>query len=140
LFHDRILPTGLRDTFLQPKTAVSDDAPSFRFWYAACSQKLGRTTSTTTTTTIAASLLSLAFPLARQATESSEATDRSLAPAKLTPKLIEKSEAILKEHAVAPLGTDTPLRIHGRRHVARIELHEDDARGKHKGVTVYEVK
>ena len=72
--------------------------------------------------------------------EPTKTTDAALVPAKLTPDLIEKSEQILKQHGDAPVGTDFPLRMNGRRYLARIEVHEDDTKGKHKGVTLYEVK
>jgi len=73
-------------------------------------------------------------------TNSENAPARGLVPAKLTPELIEHSERILSEHADAPVGTNVPLRVNGRRYLARIELHEDEEKGKHKGVTLYELK
>jgi hypothetical protein len=58
----------------------------------------------------------------------------------LTPELIKRSEQVLARHRLAPIGSEFELRVDGRRYVARIELHEGAAKGKHKGVTLYAAK
>ena len=92
------------------------------------------------TAVLAPIMMSLACQSSPATTSESVNSPNRLEPAKLNPELIEKSEEILHQHRDAPVGTDIPLRINGRRYLARIELHEDETKGKHKGVTLYEVK
>lgn len=64
--------------------------------------------------------------------------------AAVTPALIAASERLLQQHADAPIGSEFPLTVEGKRLVARIEEHDNPSGapgrppGKHKGVTVYE--
>jgi hypothetical protein len=64
--------------------------------------------------------------------------------APVTPEIIAASQAILNEHADAPLGSEFPIQIEGKKYVARIEAHDNPTGspgrppGKHRGVTVYE--
>lgn len=77
------------------------------------------------------------------------ASPRSKSPemrkkAPVTPQIIAASQEILVEHADAPLGSEFPIRVDGKRYVARIEEHDNESGspgrppGKHRGVTVYE--
>lgn len=61
----------------------------------------------------------------------------ALTPAELTPDIMAKSEELLKQHAEAPVGSEYDFDSNGQRYIARIEMHEDQAKGKHKGITVY---
>lgn len=63
--------------------------------------------------------------------------DNRLRLAKLTPQLIAHSERLLEQHADRPIGTNIPFNLDGRRYVGRIEVHNDPAKGQHKGLTVY---
>jgi hypothetical protein len=64
--------------------------------------------------------------------------------APVTPAIVAASERLLAEHGDAPIGSEFPLTVGGKRYIGRIEEHEntegDPTRpaGKHKGVTVYE--
>lgn len=57
--------------------------------------------------------------------------------AKLTPQLIAQSERLLEQHAERPVGTVIPFTLNGRRYVGRVEMHNNSAKGEHKGLTVY---
>ena len=70
---------------------------------------------------------------AKNAGEVSE-TDRK---AEVTPEIAEHAQKILEQHAGAPIGTEIPLTLGGKRYIARIEKHEDSEKGEHRGVTVY---
>ena len=61
-------------------------------------------------------------------------TDRK---AEVTPEIAERAKKILEQHAGAPIGTEIPFTLGGKRYIARIEKHEDAEKGEHKGVTVY---
>ncbi|HEX6272805.1 MAG TPA: hypothetical protein VFZ53_07195 [Polyangiaceae bacterium] len=61
-------------------------------------------------------------------------TDRK---AEVTPELAERAQRILDEHADAPVGTEIPFTLGGKRYIGRIEEHADAEKGEHKGVTVY---
>jgi hypothetical protein len=58
-------------------------------------------------------------------------------------ELITASKKLLAEHADAPIGSEFPISVGGKRYVARIEAHDNPGNepgrppGKHKGVTVY---
>lgn len=60
-----------------------------------------------------------------------------------TAELSAASKKLLVEHADAPIGSEFPLSVGGKRYVARIEEHDNPGNepgrppGKHKGVTVY---
>ena|SRR5712691_3135615 len=63
--------------------------------------------------------------------------------ADLTPAIIAEAEKILRTNPDAPMGTEFPFEVSGRKYVARIEQHDnpdgDPARpqGPHKGITVF---
>lgn len=64
--------------------------------------------------------------------------------APVNPRIIAASQAILLEHADAPLGSEFPVQVDGKNYIARIEQHDNASSapgrppGKHRGVTVYE--
>jgi hypothetical protein len=64
--------------------------------------------------------------------------------APITPQIIAAGQAILIEHADAPLGSEFPVQVEGKKYVARIEQHDNPGGsprrppGKHRGVTMYE--
>jgi hypothetical protein len=76
----------------------------------------------------------------RARTAGIEATSRK---AETTPEVVERAERILAEHGDAPVGTEIPFTLNGKRYVARVETHDNpDAAvgrppGEHKGITVY---
>jgi hypothetical protein len=63
--------------------------------------------------------------------------------AETSPEIIARAEKILSEHGDAPVGTEIPFTLNGKRYVARVEIHDNpDASpgrppGEHKGITVY---
>jgi hypothetical protein len=64
--------------------------------------------------------------------------------APVTLEIIAASKRLLEERAGAPIGSEFPLDVAGKRYLARIEEHDNEEgsperpAGKHKGVTVYE--
>jgi hypothetical protein len=79
-------------------------------------------------------------PVAHDESAMIGATDtklRRLADDDVTPDLTQKSVAILKDNADAPLGTEVRFELDGKLYLARIEQHWDQPRGAHRGVTLY---
>jgi hypothetical protein len=71
------------------------------------------------------------------------ALEETARKAETSPEVVARAEKILAEHGDAPVGTEIPFTLNGKRYVARVEIHDNaDASpgrppGEHKGITVY---
>jgi hypothetical protein len=83
-------------------------------------------------------------PLGRSAqAQTKDVSSPTQRKAEVTPAIARKAEKILRANEGAPIGTEIPFSMDGRRYVARFEEHDnpegdpDRPAGRHKGVTVY---
>ena len=85
-------------------------------------------------------LFGCALPACSRADAAAEPQGRK---AEVTPAMESKANEILRANADAPIGSEHPFTLEGKRYVGRIEEHENSSGnpnrppGKHRGVTVY---
>ena len=71
------------------------------------------------------------------------AVEETSRKAETSPEIVQRAEQILAEHSDAPVGTEIPFVLNGKRYVGRVEIHDNPNAspgrppGEHKGITVY---